>query len=122
MKKKTNKVLLIAALVVVVLNLAIIGTALALAAHNSEQTDTNISTVITLGEEAQDVLVFHCGTKRDANGELLTNGGRVICTTAMAATLPEAILKSYNRAASIDWEGKYLRHDIGQDLLKLMVQ
>ena len=51
MKKKTNKVLLIAALVVVVLNLAIIGTALALAAHNSEQTDTNISTVITLGEE-----------------------------------------------------------------------
>ena len=45
----------------------------------------------------------------------------MICTTAMAETLPEAIMKSYNRAATIEWEGKYLRHDIGQDLLKLMI-
>ncbi|MBP5527061.1 MAG: phosphoribosylamine--glycine ligase [Bacteroidales bacterium] len=76
--------------------------------------------VITLGEENADVLVFHCGTKMNDEGQLLTNGGRVICTTALAATLPEAILKSYNRAHSITWDGKYLRHDIGQDLLKLM--
>ena len=78
--------------------------------------------VITLGVEEPDVLVFHCGTKLGKEGELLTNGGRVICTTALAATLPEAILKSYNRATTIDWKDKYLRHDIGQDLLKLMVQ
>ena len=77
--------------------------------------------VITLGDEAPDVLVFHCGTKRDKEGHLLTNGGRVICTTAMAATLPEALMKSYNRAATITWEGKYNRSDIGQDLLKMMV-
>ena len=75
---------------------------------------------ITLGEENTDVLVFHCGTKMDSEGRLLTNGGRVICTTALAATLPEAILKSYNRAHSITWDGKYNRRDIGQDLLKLM--
>lgn len=77
---------------------------------------------IDLGEDAADVMVFHCGTRRDFEGNLLTNGGRVICTTALAETLPEAILKSYNRAASITWEGKYLRRDIGQDLLKLMLQ
>ena len=77
--------------------------------------------VIDLGEDAQDVLVFHCGTKLGTDGELLTNGGRVICTTALAATLPEAILKSYNRAANINWDGKYNRRDIGQDLLKLMM-
>ena len=76
--------------------------------------------VITLGEEAPDVTVFHCGTKKGEGDALLTNGGRVICTTALAATLPEAILKSYNRAATIEWEGKYQRRDIGQDLLKLM--
>ena len=76
--------------------------------------------VITLGEEAPDVTVFHCGTKKGAGDALLTNGGRVICTTALAATLPEAILKSYNRAATIEWDGKYNRRDIGQDLLKLM--
>ena len=51
MKKKTNKILLIAALVVVVLNLAIIGTGIALAARNSEQTDTDCTTVITLGDD-----------------------------------------------------------------------
>ena len=75
--------------------------------------------VITLGEEMDDVKVFHCGTKM-VDSQLVTNGGRVICTTALAATLPEALLKSYNRAATIQWEGKYNRRDIGQDLLKLM--
>ena len=77
--------------------------------------------VIALGTDVDDVQVFHCGTKRGKEGELLTNGGRVICTTALAATLPEALMKSYNRAAEIEWEGKYNRSDIGQDLLKLMV-
>lgn len=77
--------------------------------------------VIDLGEEQEGVQVFHCGTKRGEKGELLTNGGRVICTTALAASLPEALLKSYNRAAAIHWDGKYNRRDIGQDLLKLMV-
>ncbi len=76
---------------------------------------------ISLGNDADDVMVFHCGTRRDADGTLRTNGGRVICTTALAGTLPEAILKSYNRASSIEWEGKYQRRDIGQDLLKLMI-
>ena len=77
--------------------------------------------VITLGDDADDVLVFHCGTKRGDDNQLLTNGGRVICTTALAASLPEALLKSYNRATTITWDGKYNRRDIGQDLLKLLV-
>ena len=76
---------------------------------------------ITLGEEIDDVRLFHCGTKLADDGKLLTNGGRVICATAMAATLPEALLKSYNRVASVEWKGKYYRRDIGQDLLKLMI-
>ena len=76
---------------------------------------------IELGEDADDVTVFHCGTRCDEEGNLLTNGGRVICTTALANTLPEALLKSYNRAATITWDGKYYRRDIGQDLLKLML-
>ncbi len=76
---------------------------------------------IDLGEDVEDVRVFHCGTKRGDDGALLTNGGRVICTTALADSLPEALLKSYNRAATITWDGKYYRRDIGQDLLKLML-
>ena len=76
---------------------------------------------IDLGQDAQDVLVFHCGTKRGDDGALLTNGGRVLCTTALAASLPESILKSYNRLASIHWNDQYHRRDIGQDLLKLLL-
>jgi phosphoribosylamine--glycine ligase len=75
--------------------------------------------VIDLGTD-DDTLLFHCGTRRDADGHLLTNGGRVLCTTALAPTLPEALMKSYNRTLAIQWDGKYLRRDIGQDLLKLM--
>lgn len=76
---------------------------------------------MTLGEEQDDVQLFHCGTKRSEEGKLLTNGGRVICATAMANSLPEALLKSYNRVATVNWEGQYHRRDIGQDLLKLMI-
>ncbi len=75
--------------------------------------------VINLGTD-DETIVFHCGTKRDSEGRLLTNGGRVICATALAPSLPEALLKSYNRSQTIEWNGKYYRRDIGQDLLKLM--
>lgn len=76
--------------------------------------------IISLGQEADGVTVFHCGTKRDNEGHLVTAGGRVICATALSNSLPEALLKSYNRCQDINWEGKYQRRDIGQDLLKLM--
>lgn len=65
-------------------------------------------------------LVFHCGTKLNDKGKVVTNGGRVICVTSFAPTLPEALLKSYQSAEKISWDGKYMRHDIGQDLLKLL--
>lgn len=76
--------------------------------------------VMRLGEDADGVTLFHCGTKRDGEGRLVTAGGRVICATALAASLPEALLKSYNRCQSVEWDGKYQRRDIGQDLLKLI--
>ncbi|MBR1766015.1 MAG: phosphoribosylamine--glycine ligase [Bacteroidales bacterium] len=75
---------------------------------------------ISLGSDVDSTILFHCGTKRDSEGRLLTNGGRVICATALASSLPEALLKSYNRCQTVEWDGKYQRRDIGQDLLKLM--
>ena len=76
---------------------------------------------IDLGTEADGVQLFHCGTKRGDDGQLLTNGGRVMCATALANTLPEALLKSYNRVGTVHWNDQYYRRDIGQDLLKLLV-
>ena len=66
-------------------------------------------------------LVFHAGTKLDGT-KVLTNGGRVMAVTSLAESLPEALIKSFQNVEKIQWEGKYYRHDIGQDLLKLMIE
>jgi len=77
--------------------------------------------VITGVDEVSNAMVFHAGTKLNEEGQIVTNGGRVICVTAMADTLPNALLKSIQSADLIQWNGRYYRHDIGQDLLKRMI-
>jgi len=63
-------------------------------------------------------LVFHAGTKLADNGDILTNGGRVICVTSFADNLPQALEKSYRSVEKIKWDGKYFRRDIGKDLME----
>lgn len=76
--------------------------------------------VISGVKEVEKALVFHAGTKTE-EGELVTNGGRVIAVTALDESLPMALLRAYQEADKIKFEGKYNRKDIGQDLLRLMV-
>ena len=59
-----------------------------------------------------ETFLFHSGT-REEDGRILTNGGRVICATALAEDLPAALKKSKHLAASIEFEDKYFRKDIG---------
>ena len=72
-------------------------------------------------DQVQDSLVFHAGTKI-AGDKVLTNGGRVMAVTSLAETLPDALLKSFQNVDKIQWDGKYYRRDIGQDLLRLMME
>ncbi len=60
------------------------------------------------------VQIFHAGTKRDAEGNWRTAGGRVLGVTATGATLDEALALSYGAAARIRWEGMQYRRDIGK--------
>ncbi|HHM21024.1 MAG TPA: phosphoribosylamine--glycine ligase [Bacteroidetes bacterium] len=71
--------------------------------------------VITGLQKAKGSLVFHAGT-REANGQILTNGGRVLAITSLGHSLSEALKTSYKNAALIEFEGKYFRKDIGFDL------
>ncbi len=64
-------------------------------------------------------ILFHAGTKKTDDGELLTNGGRVISVSSKAPTVAEALRLSFETAAEISFEGMYFRHDIGRDLLRL---
>ena len=63
-------------------------------------------------------ILFHAGTRRDADGRLLTSGGRVIAATSYGENIADALAKSYKAVEALDYEGKYFRRDIGQDLMK----
>jgi phosphoribosylamine--glycine ligase len=68
--------------------------------------------------ESTGAKVFHAGTQTTQEGELLTNGGRVLAVTASAKSLPEAIATAYKAAASIHFPGMQFRKDIGKKGLK----
>lgn len=57
---------------------------------------------------------FHAGTKFDDNGNIVTNGGRVLGITAKGDTLKEARSNAYAATEWVDFENKYMRHDIGK--------
>ncbi len=63
-------------------------------------------------EGTSELKVFHAGTKI-VEGKLVTNGGRVLCATALGNTVREAQQKAYELAAKISWNGMFYRHDIG---------
>ena len=66
----------------------------------------------------ENVTVYHAGDKLE-NGRLVTSGGRVLGVTATAPTLRQALSDAYAAADTIEFEGKYLRRDIGQRALRL---
>ena len=66
------------------------------------------------------VTIYHAGDKLDGEGRLVTSGGRVLGVTATAPTLKEALADAYAAAETVDFEGKYLRHDIGRRALAAM--
>lgn len=62
--------------------------------------------------EAQGAIVFHAGTKLE-NGDILTNGGRVLGITALGDNLDEAIKNAYEYVKLVDFKDAHYRHDIG---------
>jgi phosphoribosylamine--glycine ligase len=71
--------------------------------------------VMTLPDTEGDTILFHAGT-RQADGQLVTSGGRVIAATALGDDMAAALAKSNDLAEKIQFEGKYFRRDIGFDL------
>jgi phosphoribosylamine--glycine ligase len=78
--------------------------------------------IVGLDRLSEDVLVFQSGTYRTDNGDLLTNGGRVLCVVGRGNTLRESISKTYAEVEKIDFENIYYRRDIGAKGLRRVEQ
>ncbi len=81
------------------------------AAYEKGKVISNIPT------DTPESIVFHAGTKYEDTA-VVTNGGRVLAVTSFGDTIEEALAKSNEGAAVIEWEGKNYRKDIGKDLLQ----
>ena len=66
-------------------------------------------------DKVEGSVVFHSGTAMK-DGNVVTNGGRVIAVSSYGKDKAEALAKSFKEARKIEFEGKYFRRDIGQDL------
>jgi phosphoribosylamine--glycine ligase len=70
-----------------------------------------------LGDVDNKTTAYHAGTKVDENGNIVTNGGRVIAFTSLASDLETALRRSYRNIDRVDFDGKFFRRDIGKDVL-----
>lgn len=68
-------------------------------------------------EAVQNCLPFHAGARRAEDGQIRTDGGRVLALTAFGHSVQEALAHAKAAAEQVQFEGKYYRRDIGLDLL-----
>jgi phosphoribosylamine--glycine ligase len=66
-------------------------------------------------EAASGCLVFHAGTAKDKEGQIIANGGRVLCVTALGTSIEQARAKAYQGVAEINWDAGFTRSDIAAD-------
>jgi len=88
-----------------------LGVVLAAGGYPSDYTNGEMIYGLPL-EEVPDGKVFHAGTKLH-NERVVTNGGRVLCVTALGKTVAAAQKRAYELAQDIKWEGSFCRKDIG---------
>lgn len=74
--------------------------------------------VMTGMDRLRDCVAFHAGTAFNAEGQVVTAGGRVIAVTAQGSDIMEARTKAYENALKIKYEGENHRNDIGLDLMR----
>ena len=68
-------------------------------------------------KDEKDLFVFHAGTSLK-EGQVVTNGGRVLAVTALGEGIEEAISTAYEAVNKISWDGAYFRTDIGKKALE----
>jgi phosphoribosylamine---glycine ligase len=89
-----------------------VGVVCAAAGYPASYAKGDVVEGLEAADRLPEVVTFHAGTKVE-DGRVLTDGGRVVCVTAMGADLDEARGRAYRGVDAIEWNGKFCRRDIG---------
>ena len=84
-----------------------------LAANGYPDAYTRGEVISNIPYETDSGKTFHAGTAYDSAGNIISNGGRVLCTVALGDTIAKAQANAYKLVEAIDWDGAYYRSDIG---------
>ncbi|MEZ9740887.1 phosphoribosylamine--glycine ligase [Vibrio splendidus] len=90
---------------------ASIGVVLAAGGYPADYAKGDVISLPTNEVEGQKV--FHAGTTNNEAGDVVTNGGRVLCATALGNTVSEAQERAYALTKHVSWNGMFHRNDIG---------
>ncbi len=91
---------------------AAMGVVLAAAGYPGSYPKGDVITLPSLSEESDSAKVFHAGTA-EKDGAIVTNGGRVLCATALGNSVTEAQANAYALVEKVSWQGMFYRKDIG---------
>lgn len=90
---------------------ASIGVVLAAGGYPADYAKGDVISLPTSDVEGQKI--FHAGTANNEAGDVVTNGGRVLCATALGNTVSEAQERAYALTKQVSWNGMFHRNDIG---------
>ena len=90
-----------------------LGIVLASRGYPESSSSNDVITGLPQVNSVEKVKVFHAGTKQGDNGQILTNGGRVLCVTALGADVAEAQARALQACGTIAFDGIQYRRDIG---------
>jgi len=84
-----------------------------LAASGYPETYARGELITNIPAEDSSSKIFHAGTRLDSEGNITSNGGRVLCAVSMGESVAQAQQKAYQVVAEINWPNAYFRTDIG---------
>ena len=93
-----------------------LGVVLAAGGYPGDYRRGDVITGLTAAGDENDHKLFHAGTRSD-NGDIVTDGGRVLCATALGDDIAAAQLNAYTLAGRVRWENIFYRRDIGHRAL-----
>jgi len=84
-----------------------------LAASGYPETYARGELITNIPAEDSSSKIFHAGTRLDSEGNITSNGGRVLCAVSMGESVAQAQQKAYQVVAEINWPNAFFRTDIG---------